>query len=112
MTEEQIRWVVSQVLATERASAEKQQDIVVLKVVLAIPTGFGINEDDRKEIREDFIYLRRWRETSESIQRGGWIAVITVLVSGLGAALFLGIKALLGGRRSLRNAAIPVKLST
>jgi hypothetical protein len=97
MTPDDIRSIVHQVLAEERQAQVDTpiNDAVVLKVVSAILTGFGINDDDRKAIREDFVYLRRWRETSDKIQNGGWIALMTVLVSGLCAALYMGIKTLL-----------------
>jgi hypothetical protein len=98
MTREEISLIVREVLAEERETQSVQQDAVVLKVVSAILTGFGINDDDRKEIREDFIYLRRWRQTSQQVQRGSWIAIMGVLISGLAGALILGIKALLGAK--------------
>jgi hypothetical protein len=96
VTRDEIRALIVQVVAETRAHQPVIEDQVVLKVVSAILTGFGINEDDRAELREDFMYLRRWRETSEHIQHGGWIAVMTVLVTGLCGALVLGVKALLG----------------
>ena len=97
MTPAEIRTIVQQVIAEERKTWADQpiNDAAVLKVVSAIMTGFGINDDDRKAIREDFIYLRRWRETSDRIQNGGWIALMTVLVSGVAAAIYMGIKTLL-----------------
>jgi hypothetical protein len=98
MTREEIAEVVKQVLLEERATQTAIQDVDVLKVVAAILTGFGINEDDRKEIREDFIYLRRWRKTSQQIERSGWIALMGVFITGIAAALVLGIKALLGAK--------------
>jgi hypothetical protein len=95
LTAEEIRLIVREVMAEERAAHAQERDAAQLTLVSAILTGFGINDDDRKDIREDFAYLRRWRQTSEKIQHGGWIGIMTLLVSGLGAALFLGIKSLL-----------------
>ena len=83
---EQIADAVREALATEL-------DHVMLKTVSGILTAFGMNEDERHEIRADFAYLRRWRKTSETVSRGGWVAISTVIVSGMASAVWLGIKA-------------------
>jgi len=67
-------------------------DTIVLKTVSSILTTFGMNDDDRADMRDDFAYLRRWRKTSENISRGGWIAIMTVLVSGFASAIWLAAK--------------------
>lgn len=87
--------VVREVLREQEQRVIAANDQATLKVVSGILTAFGINEDDRLEIREDFAYLRRWRKTSEAVSRGGWIAVATILVSGMASAVWIGIKAIL-----------------
>jgi hypothetical protein len=45
---------------------------------------FGLQEEDTREIRLDFQHLRRWRKTTEQIERLGWkafAASIAALVS-------------------------------
>lgn len=70
-------------------------DEVVLKAVSAILTSFGIEEDDRKELREDLTHLRRWRKSVEQAQTYTFKAVISVIVTGLIGATWLGIKTIL-----------------
>ena len=97
MTRDEVTLVIKEVLAEEheKQSQAATQDAAVLNVVSAILTSFGINEDDRKDIRADFIYLRSLRQTSQHIQRGGWIALMAVFVSGIAGVVFLGFKAFL-----------------
>jgi ABC-type transporter Mla maintaining outer membrane lipid asymmetry permease subunit MlaE len=71
-------------------------DAVVLKAVATTLTSFGIEEDDRRELRADFQHLRRWRKSVEQAQSYTFKAVITVIVTGFVGAVWLGIKATLG----------------
>lgn len=99
MTADEIKSIVRQVLAEERDAYEAAHDTVVLKTISAILTGFGIEDDDKdekREIKEDFRYLRRWRKGSEKITGLGLTAIVTVFVGGLVSALGLGIKAMVG----------------
>jgi hypothetical protein len=48
------------------------------------------------ELRADFQHLRRWRRSVEQAQSYTFKAVITVLVTGVVGAVWLGIKAMLG----------------
>jgi hypothetical protein len=47
------------------------------------------------ELRADFQHLRRWRKSAEQAQSYTFKAVITVIVTGLVGAVWLGIKAAL-----------------
>jgi hypothetical protein len=95
MTEEQVRQVVLSVLRAERQYSAEHIDDTVLKTVSAILTSFGIEEDERKEIRADFLYVRKLRKSTETITRVGWTAAITVIVTGFLGVLWLGIKTML-----------------
>jgi hypothetical protein len=57
---------------------------------------FGIEEDDRKELRADFVHLRKWRKSVEQAQSYTVKTVITVMIGGFLGALWLGVKAVLG----------------
>jgi len=96
VTEGEIRNVVKQVLIEERQSNASNHDEIVLKTISAILTSFGMDDEDRKEIRADFIHLRRWRKSVERVETVGWTAAITCIVTGILGALWLGFKALLG----------------
>lgn len=94
MNEAEIKRVVQEVLQTERDRLPDDQ--AVLKTISAILTSFGINDDDRKEIRADFVHLRRWRKSTEQIQKVGTVSAIGIIVSGVLGMLWIGLKTLLG----------------
>lgn len=96
MTPEEIRSVVREVISEERRLYADQTDVVILKTVAAILTTFGLEDEDKREIRDDFAHLRKWRKSVEAVERIGWTTAITVIVTGLLGALLLGVKALLG----------------
>jgi hypothetical protein len=92
MTHDEVKAVIHDVLAEQR----EDHDQVVLKTISAILTSFGIDDDDRKEIRADFIHLRKWRKSVEQAQSYTFKAVITVIATGFVGAVWMGIKAALG----------------
>lgn len=96
MTPEDIRRVVLQVLQEERRENEEKLDTTVLKTLSAILTGFGIESDERADIKEDFRYLRKWRKGSDRLTGVGLTAIVTVMVGGLLSAIYIGIKTMLG----------------
>jgi hypothetical protein len=96
MTDDEITAIVKRVLEEEKQIHAQAFDNIALRTVASILTAFGMNDDDRSEIREDFAYLRRWRKTAEQVQRGWWIAFMAVLVSGIASAFYLGVRAMLG----------------
>src|SRR6266849_8630190 len=50
----------------------------------------------RIELRADFQHLRRWRKSVEQAQSYTFKAVITIIVTGLVGAVWLGLKVMLG----------------
>lgn len=52
----------------------------------------GVKIDDPIEVQKDFQHLREWRQTTESIKNKGMLATTGVMVSGLLAAAWIGIK--------------------
>ena len=96
MTESDIKQVVQAVLDAETEKRAKNLDDVVLKAVATILTSFGIDEEDRKELKSDFIHLRKWRKSVEQAQSYTFKAVITVIATGFVGAVWLGIKTALG----------------
>ena len=96
MQEADIRAIVAETLAEQQRLHYSNIDAVVLKAIATILTSFGIEEDDRRELRADFQHLRRWRKSVEQAQSYTFKAVITIIVTGLVGALWLGIKIMLG----------------
>lgn len=96
MDAQEVREVVSEVLAEQYQRHQEDIDEIVRRTVTTILTSFGIEEEDRRETLADFQHLRRWRKSVEQAQSYTFKAVITVIVTGFVGALWLGIKTMLG----------------
>jgi hypothetical protein len=96
--DEDIKTIVAETLAEQQRMHRDDIDIdaLVLRAIATILTSFGIEEEDRKELRADFQHLRRWRKSVEQAQSYTFKAVITVIVTGLVGAVWLGVKVMLG----------------
>jgi hypothetical protein len=90
-----IRQIVRAVLDEEDERAARAVDELAFKAVASVLTSFGINGDDRQELRADFVHLRRWRKSVEQARGMTVKAVIAVIVSGVAGAIWLGVKTLL-----------------
>jgi hypothetical protein len=91
-----IRAIVVETLAEQQRLRHDDIDAVVLKAVATTLTSFGIEEDDRRELKADFQHLRRWRRSVEQAQSYTFKAAITIIVTGFIGAVWLGIKATIG----------------
>ena len=96
MPDEEIRAIVAETLAEQHRLQQANIDAIVLKTVASVLASFGIEDDDRKELRADFQHLRRWRTSVEQAQSYTFKAVITVIATGLMGAVWLGVKVVLG----------------
>lgn len=96
MHENDVRTVVAEVLAEQKRLHNNEVDEVVLKTIATILTSFGIEEEDRVELRADFIHLRKWRKSVEQAQTMTFKVVVTAIVTGVVGAFWLGFKALMG----------------
>ena len=96
MTPEDIKSVVHEVLAEQKMLTASDGDHAALKTIATLLTSFGIEEEDRLELRADFSHLRRWRKSVEQAQSYTFKAVITIIVTGFMGAVWLGIKVMLG----------------
>jgi hypothetical protein len=96
MQENEIRTIVSEVLAEQKRLHNNEADEVVLRTISTILTSFGIEEEDRIELKADFQHLRRWRKASEQVERAGWKAIATVIVTGICGLIWLGIQTKFG----------------
>ncbi len=93
--DEDIRAIVAETLAEQQRLHRDEIDAIVSRTIVAILTSFGIEEEDRREIRADFEHLRRWRKSVEQAQSYTFKAVITVIVTGVVGAIWLGVKVML-----------------
>lgn len=96
VSKEEIRAIVHDVLSEQNDLHQKTLDDAMVKMVAAVLVSFGIDEDDRKEIRADFAHLRRWRRSVEQAGSYTFKAVVTVIATGFVGAVWLGIKTALG----------------
>lgn len=96
MQDSEVRQIVSEVLAEQKRLHNDQVDEVVLKTIATILTSFGIEEEDRVELRADFIHLRKWRKSAEQAQSLTFKVAITAIISGFLGACWLGFKAMVG----------------
>lgn len=94
--DDDIRAIVAETLAEQHRIQQQNIDSIVMKSVASVLASFGIEDDDRREVRADFQHLRRWRKSVEQAQSYTFKAVITVIVSGLVGAVWLGVKVTLG----------------
>ena len=94
--DEDIRAIVVETLAERQRRRREDIDAIVLKAIATTLASFGIEEEDRKELRADFQHLRRWRKSVEQAQSYTFKAVITVIVTGVVGAVWLGVKVMLG----------------
>jgi hypothetical protein len=96
LPDDEIRAIVAETLAEQHRLQQESIDAIVLKAVASVLASFGIEDDDRKELRADFQHLRRWRSSVEQAQSYTFKAVITVIATGLMGAVWLGVKVVLG----------------
>ncbi|MCK1338969.1 hypothetical protein IVB38_23845 [Bradyrhizobium sp. 38] len=96
MPDDEIRAIVAETLAEQHRLQQANIDAIVLRTVASVLASFGIEDDDRKELRADFQHLRRWRTSVEQAQSYTFKAVITVIATGLVGAVWLGVKVVLG----------------
>ncbi len=94
--DDEIRAIVAETLAEQHRLQQESIDTIVLKAVASVLASFGIEDEDRKELRADFQHLRRWRKSVEQAQSYTFKAVITVIATGLMGAVWLGVKVVLG----------------
>ncbi|MGY4429934.1 hypothetical protein ACVWWO_002411 [Bradyrhizobium sp. F1.13.1] len=96
MADDEVRAIVAETLAEQHRLQQANIDAIVLRTVAWVLASFGIDDDDRKELRADFQHLRRWRRSVEQAQSYTLKAVITVIATGLMGVVGLSVKFVLG----------------
>ncbi len=94
--EDDIKAIVVETLNEQQRSRRDDIDAIVLRAVATTLTSFGIEEEDRRDLRADLQHLRRWRKSVEQAQSYTFKAVVTVIATGLVGAVWLGVKVVLG----------------
>jgi hypothetical protein len=83
LRDEDIRTIVAETLAEQQRLHRDDIEAIVLRAIATILTSFGMEEEDRRELRADFQHLRRWRKSVEQAQSYTFKAVITIIVAGV-----------------------------
>jgi hypothetical protein len=95
MSDDEVRAIVAATLAEQHRLQQANIDVIVLRTVASVLASFGIDDDDRKELRADLQHLRRWRRSVEQAQSYTLKAVITVVATGLMGVVGLSLKVVL-----------------
>jgi hypothetical protein len=92
MTDDEVRVAVQEVLGSlgfdTRDKFEMQRQMSSLKEVADLMRD--------KEFRADLIHLRKWRMATEKMSWIGMTTVLTLLITGIAGAIWLGLKGMLG----------------
>lgn len=96
MSDDRIRAIVVETLSEQQRIHRDEIDAVVARAIANVLTSFGLEDEDRRELRADLQHLRRWRKSVEQAQSFTFKAAITVIVAGILGAVWLGIKVMLG----------------
>ena len=96
LQDDDIKAIVLETLAEQQRFHRDDIDAIVQRAVPTTLTSFGIEEEDRREVRADLQHLRRWRKGVEQAQSYTFKAVVSVIATGLVGAIWLGVKVLLG----------------
>lgn len=95
MHDHEVKAIITEVLAEQKRLHGAETEEAVQRTISTILTSFGIEEEDRAELRADFIHLRKWRKSVEQAQSLTIKAMITVIITGAAGAVWLGIKTML-----------------
>ena len=96
MTGDDVKLIIAETLAEQKRLHNSEADEVVLRTIATILTSFGIEEDDRVELRRDFEHLWRWRKSVEQAQGYTFKAIVTAIVGGLIGLVWMGFKVIIG----------------
>jgi len=80
--------------ALQSSAHEDRLKAVVHEAVNHTLVSLGFDIEEPKEMRKDMTHLRTWRETTESVKNKTTLAIVGILVSGILAAIWVGIKEL------------------
>ena len=72
--------------------SENQVKTIVAEAVCETLIELGIAHDAPLEMQKDFQVLREWRLASEAIRRKGVLTVFGIVIAGITAVFWVGIK--------------------
>lgn len=96
LNDTQLRTIVREAVRETVNQTTAAQREMVREVVRHTLVELGIDVSDPHEMQRDFKHLREWRESMEQVRSKSILAVIGLVVSGLVAAVWIGLKHFLG----------------
>lgn len=81
MTEAEVKRIAAE------AAAEAAE-----RAVEAVLARLGIEADEARDMQADMLHLRRWRLTTEAVQRQGFLTMTIMFVTGLLGLVWLSIR--------------------
>ncbi len=89
MPDHDLKAIITEVLAEQKRLTGAETEEAIQRTISTMLTSFGIEEEDRAELRADFIHLRKWRKSVEQAQSLTIRAMVTIIVAGAAGALWL-----------------------
>lgn len=71
---------------------EAQLRDLIAETVKTTLTSIGVDVEDPLIMQKDFAHLRSWRESTEEIKRKSFLALATIIVTGVAGAVWLALK--------------------
>lgn len=65
---------------------------IVAETVKETLTRIGIEADDPLEAQKDFMHLRSWRTSTETIKRQGLLTAVGIVTAGILGVIWMAIK--------------------
>lgn len=60
---------------------------------------YGMRDEDLPDVVSSLRWLKEHREFMHRVQQGGTLSILALLLSAMGAAIWQGVKTMLGGGR-------------
>ena len=79
-------------IVDDRTLTKEEMQEIVRETVSQTLTQLGVDTSSPLEMQRDFQHLRDWRMAQEVIRNKGYMALVTVLVTGTAGLLWLGFK--------------------
>lgn len=68
---------------------------IIRDTVAETLTSIGLDTKNPKELQRDFATLRDWREAMQEVRTKSLITIVGILVTGLVAAVWIGIRSMM-----------------
>jgi hypothetical protein len=74
--------------------SREELEALVKRTVNETLTSIGLDHKNPIELQKDFQSLREWRQAMQEVRKKTLITLIGILVTGLAAAIWIGLKSM------------------